>query len=84
MLALSDGKTESQFSLKTVHENDGHHSLPLYGKEQLGYSSINNLFKVIVHSKIKILSSVTLHHDVPNLYGFLSSVEHQRMYFEKL
>ncbi len=36
------------------------------------------IFKVTVHSKLKIQSSFT-----PNLYDFLSSAEHHRRYFEE-
>ncbi len=39
-------------------------------------------FKVIVHQKMKILSSFTHPHVIPNLYGFLFYVEH-RIYFEE-
>jgi len=38
--------------------------------------------KVIVHPKMKILSSLTHPHVVPNLYEFLSSAEHKGRYFE--
>jgi len=37
----------------------------------------------IVHPKMKILSSFTLPQVVPNLYTFLSSVEHKGRYFEE-
>ncbi len=36
-----------------------------------------------VHPKMKILSSFIHPHIVPNLYEFLSSVEHKIMYFEE-
>jgi len=37
----------------------------------------------IVHPKMKIVSSFTLPQVVPNLYTFLSSVEHKGRYFEE-
>jgi len=39
--------------------------------------------KGTVHPKMKIVSSFTHHHVVPNLYEFLSSVEHKSRYFEE-
>jgi len=42
-----------------------------------------NPFKWIVHPKMKILSSFTHLHVVPNQSEFLSSVEHKRRYFEE-
>jgi len=42
-------------------------------------------FKVIVHPKMKILSSFNISHPqvVPNLYEFLSSTEHRGRHFEE-
>ncbi len=39
--------------------------------------------KVIVHPKMKILSSFTHLHVIPNLYDFLFNVEHKIRYFEE-
>ncbi len=41
------------------------------------------LIKGTVHPKMKILSSFTHPHVIPNLYKFLSYVEHKRRYFEE-
>ncbi len=39
--------------------------------------------KGIVHPKIKMLSSFTPPHVIPNLFTFFSYVEHKRRYFEE-
>ncbi len=39
--------------------------------------------KGIAHPKMKMLSSFTHPHVIPNLYKFLSYVEHKRRYFEE-
>jgi len=46
---------------------------------------INSTFslKEILHPKMKMLSSFTSHQVVANLYGFLSSAEHEGRYFEE-
>ncbi len=41
------------------------------------------MFKGTVHQKMKIVSYLTKHQVVPNLYEFLSSIKHKRRYFEE-
>ncbi len=49
----------------------------------LWLSSKKKIVKGILHPKIAILSSFIHQHVVPNLYEFLSAVEHKRKNFEK-
>lgn len=49
----------------------------------LGSSNMETFLKVIVHAKMRVLSSFTLPHIITNLYDFLYSAKHKRGYFEE-
>lgn len=49
----------------------------------LGSSNMETFLKVIVHSKMKVLSSFTLPHIITNLYDFIYSMKHKSGYFEE-
>lgn len=46
-------------------------------------SDSNLLLKGFVHPKLKILSSFTRPHVVPNLYYFVSFLQHKRIHFNE-
>ncbi len=56
---------------------------PLDWEKNLGRDLILSIIKGTVQPKIKIVSSFSHPHVVPNLYTFLSYVEHRRRYSEE-
>ncbi len=56
---------------------------PLEWEKNLGRDLILSIIKGTVQPKIKIVSSFSHPHVVPNLYKFLSYVEHKRRYSEE-